>query len=101
MGPAQPADHDWRFHVRHLAAHHVCEPALECASRAASKPGSLGRLLARVGRPVSAAGVQLPQGSWLADRKSTRLNSSHITISYAVSSLKKKKLTHSAVWRPP
>src|SRR5437773_8641982 len=30
------------------------------------------------------------------DRKSTRLNSSHITISYAVFCLKKKKLPHSA-----
>src|SRR5437773_11721459 len=28
---------------------------------------------------------------WLQDRKSTRLNSSHITISYAVFCLKKKK----------
>src|SRR5437667_2089593 len=29
--------------------------------------------------------------SWVQDRKSTRLNSSHITISYAVFCLKKKK----------
>src|SRR5690625_6429948 len=28
---------------------------------------------------------------WLADRKSTRLNSSHVAISYAVFCLKKKK----------
>src|SRR5437773_9703304 len=28
---------------------------------------------------------------WIVDRKSTRLNSSHITISYAVFCLKKKK----------
>src|SRR5437773_6039544 len=32
----------------------------------------------------------LPQGIALQDRKSTRLNSSHITISYAVFCLKKK-----------
>src|SRR5690554_7387626 len=31
----------------------------------------------------------------LADRKSTRLNSSHVRISYAVFCLKKKKLKHS------
>src|SRR5437773_9770540 len=31
---------------------------------------------------------------WLEDRKSTRLNSSHITISYAVFCLKKKKKTN-------
>src|SRR3712207_6884424 len=39
-------------------------------------------------------------GGWLAahlseDRKSTRLNSSHANISYAVFCLKKKKITHS------
>src|SRR5699024_11881119 len=32
------------------------------------------------------------QGFWLLDRKSTRLNSSHVSISYAVFCLKKKKL---------
>src|SRR5690554_7558236 len=30
-------------------------------------------------------------GEWLRDRKSTRLNSSHVRISYAVFCLKKKK----------
>src|SRR5690242_21457300 len=41
-----------------------------------------------------------------ADRKSTRLNSSHMSISYAVFCLKKKKSTHTrtipspAEWRP-
>src|SRR5690242_21501185 len=48
----------------------------------ADRPGRRGRRLGR-GRPtgVSAAG----------DRKSTRLNSSHMSISYAVFCLKKKK----------
>src|SRR5690625_1416649 len=31
---------------------------------------------------------------WVEDRKSTRLNSSHVAISYAVFCLKKKKETH-------
>src|SRR3712207_7583287 len=31
------------------------------------------------------------QGAWVKDRKSTRLNSSHANISYAVFCLKKKK----------
>src|SRR3989442_9918949 len=37
------------------------------------------------------------------DRKSTRLNSSHVRISYAVFCLKKKKraLHHAAEWRTP
>src|SRR2546426_6724734 len=33
------------------------------------------------------------------DRKSTRLNSSHLVISYAVFCLKKKKNQHSYIWR--
>src|SRR3712207_8754276 len=33
----------------------------------------------------------IPQGAHLGDRKSTRLNSSHANISYAVFCLKKKK----------
>src|SRR5699024_12862093 len=33
--------------------------------------------------------------SWWGDRKSTRLNSSHVSISYAVFCLKKKKITMS------
>src|SRR2546430_3932205 len=39
----------------------------------------------------------VPQGSWppATDRKSTRLNSSHSQISYAVFCLKKKKHPHS------
>src|SRR5215510_12140245 len=34
---------------------------------------------------------------WLADRKSTRLNSSHVAISYAVFCLKKKKKTNTQI----
>src|SRR5207253_5581818 len=33
------------------------------------------------------------------DRKSTRLNSSHVAISYAVFCLKKKTLSHVVLWR--
>src|SRR5690625_5915886 len=32
------------------------------------------------------------RGTWAGDRKSTRLNSSHVAISYAVFCLKKKKI---------
>src|SRR5437870_10447949 len=35
-----------------------------------------------------------PRAPWPADRKSTRLNSSHVAISYAVFCLKKKKKHH-------
>src|SRR3712207_7675209 len=41
---------------------------------------------------VGGAGHAGPRGRLLGDRKSTRLNSSHANISYAVFCLKKKKL---------
>src|SRR3989442_3093804 len=41
-----------------------------------------------------------PARSLLEDRKSTRLNSSHVRISYAVFCLKKKTLTTSSLRRP-
>src|SRR2546426_10203147 len=44
-----------------------------------------GRLGRRAGRPVASEAIPIP------DRKSTRLNSSHLVISYAVFCLKKKK----------
>src|SRR5256885_6436688 len=37
---------------------------------------------------------RLAEGGFVIDRKSTRLNSSHLVISYAVFCLKKKKYTH-------
>src|SRR2546421_5787003 len=40
------------------------------------------------------------KGEGVEDRKSTRLNSSHDQISYAVFCLKKKKDTHSAKFKP-
>src|SRR5256885_8480813 len=45
------------------------------------------------------------RAGWREDRKSTRLNSSHLVISYAVFCLKKKKKTtllcHSQLTKPP
>src|SRR6267378_7577997 len=46
-------------------------------------------------RPFSGSGDRDPQRRWVLvpeDRKSTRLNSSHVEISYAVFCLKKKKI---------
>src|SRR5439155_15224044 len=39
--------------------------------------------------------------TWHQDRKSTRLNSSHVAISYAVFCLKKKKKSHTSVHTRP
>src|SRR3712207_7670778 len=62
------------------------------------RPGRSPRPLAAQPRAVllgvSVAGVEaLRREEARADRKSTRLNSSHANISYAVFCLKKKKLT--------
>src|SRR5471032_172128 len=55
----------------------------------------LARILVWIGHAAGIKDVLTPEEnlSWLSalDRKSTRLNSSHITISYAVFCLKKKK----------
>src|SRR5207249_11002655 len=59
-------------------------------------PGSRGdRRRKRVGKDVapSAAGRHDDRAPQDVDRKSTRLNSSHVSISYAVFCLKKKKQT--------
>src|SRR2546430_12428420 len=65
------------------------------AVRRAGGPGAA----ARPGRPAPDAGhagaaQDRRQGPHVEDRKSTRLNSSHSQISYAVFCLKKKKKTH-------
>src|SRR5256885_10481605 len=50
---------------------------------------------ARLGRLERGGHVE----NLLPDRKSTRLNSSHLVISYAVFCLKKKKKTITRIWR--
>src|SRR5947209_11314952 len=67
----------------------------------ASRPGTGGMLVSGAGCPISAEGMRegSPEpsrkknsaASARKDRKSTRLNSSHANISYAVFCLKKKK----------
>src|SRR3989442_11755580 len=44
--------------------------------------------------------AQLRERSLLVDRKSTRLNSSHVRISYAVFCLKKKRHSHAQIHQP-
>src|SRR3712207_7075456 len=54
-------------------------------------------------QPADGAGVPMATVSAPADRKSTRLNSSHANISYAVFCLKKKKShtqSHSRIFSP-
>src|ERR1035437_10756619 len=68
---------------------------------AARRPGAESILPG--GRIVASLGQQYTTGPGpfgLADRKSTRLNSSHANISYAVFCLKKKKNTAHVTYRP-
>src|ERR1035441_2885794 len=53
---------------------------------------------ARQMRWKTATAVRASFAFLLLDRKSTRLNSSHLGISYAVFCLKKKKTTHNAAY---
>src|SRR5438045_4737456 len=72
--------------------------APETVSRAwATLPSGPGRRLSSLARKavfrksISATGSRQKRRGMTADRKSTRLNSSHLGISYAVFCLKKKK----------
>src|SRR3712207_8136290 len=72
--PISPACRSWTWRPR-------------CAR--CSPPATIAALDRR--RPSEAARVRLLRGARPRDRKSTRLNSSHANISYAVFCLKKKK----------
>src|SRR2546426_5148343 len=67
----------------------------EAAGRIGAQPvlGRSGRPEAGVLPPRLRAGSDAPRRATRGDRKSTRLNSSHLVISYAVFCLKKKKKT--------
>jgi len=65
------------------------EICVSTGSDASANP--VGGFHARAGDPASRPVVRPTREEAEADRKSTRLNSSHITISYAVFCLKKKK----------
>src|SRR2546430_10141472 len=62
------------------------------AAKAARFPGPDGRIPNFVGAEAAAERLRGTE-AWHKDRKSTRLNSSHSQISYAVFCLKKKKKT--------
>src|SRR5437868_13114184 len=66
-------------------------------------PAERGRMGARPDVPVPDRADAAPvAGAGAArDRKSTRLNSSHVSISYAVFCLKKKKLLHTTPMPSP
>src|SRR5205807_10145377 len=66
-------------------------PAGGLASRTAGRPAGRDGVGVRPGSPRRA--WTRTRGGGGADRKSTRLNSSHLVISYAVFCLKKKKET--------
>src|SRR5437667_833843 len=71
----------------HLAAAGFCATSC-CRARRESLVKSSADAV-RV--PSNAAMASIKPGAYFQDRKSTRLNSSHITISYAVFCLKKKR----------
>src|SRR5256885_3737517 len=58
--------------------------------------GTLISALAISGGPQGRPRARRSHRRWHSDRKSTRLNSSHLVISYAVFCLKKKKIQYGA-----
>src|SRR5689334_23706968 len=64
---------------------------METNQRMAREIERLARLVGKEGKITHRAAVADFSGLWASDRKSTRLNSSHSSISYAVFCLKKKK----------
>src|SRR5438874_4562552 len=90
-----------RSFFRSIALLAVIALAIPVFAKPFSKTISLNRT-AKVGRAELQAGeyrllidgnkATVQKGSKVVDRKSTRLNSSHVEISYAVFCLKKKKI---------
>src|SRR3712207_7931895 len=78
----------FRSHGRRREAADARAGEGEAGARGAAGPGGEGR--AEVGVAGAVLGLEVVVGPDL-DRKSTRLNSSHANISYAVFCLKKKK----------
>src|SRR5256885_2839898 len=78
-----------RVHARIQIAPHS-------AARRLRETLALGRRLARIGAQTSR---DRPRRQIRLDRKSTRLNSSHLVISYAVFCLKKKNVTTTVGYR--
>src|SRR5690554_7128578 len=78
-------------HVNGYLFGHVGQADYDTGSFYSGVPGSLDEkdTAFKIG-----AGVQLNSYVSIEDRKSTRLNSSHVRISYAVFCLKKKKQTN-------
>src|SRR5437667_5905789 len=94
---SQPGRHDRREHEPRggggLSAGRAEDRVPGCASFPGQR-GAVGRPGGDRGdrrRPLAAESKVAPGSDRDGDRKSTRLNSSHITISYAVFCLKKKK----------
>src|SRR5215813_14448656 len=83
--------------ARAVAELRSVHPRPEIVLEDAPAPGKLAPYAFAIGGTVSRAGVEVATGRLIllhdpdGDRKSTRLNSSHVRISYAVFCLKKKK----------
>src|SRR5438034_11168838 len=60
-------------------------------SKMSLRPRTIPAFRSLSSRNVGSKSPHTPAGTWSTDRKSTRLNSSHTVISYAVFCLKKKK----------
>src|SRR5690606_41505506 len=82
------ADHP---ELRHLMPAHAACPAPRRNRAVARVARAVAGLLVRIQLGEGRSGMQAVEHRDRVDRKSTRLNSSHVKISYAVFCLKKKR----------
>src|SRR6267154_6811261 len=75
-----------------------CAASRDCATLAVTVTPTSGCSMTRT-RCMPKVLIGRSRTSWLRDRKSTRLNSSYPSISYAVFCLKKKKKTYRVLYR--
>src|SRR5688500_19687146 len=87
--PTRRSSDLWRTGGDHRARHVRHAAPGRAAGGGASLPGPAGALSAAPGTP---RGIRGAGPAHLRDRKSTRLNSSHLVISYAVFCLKIKRV---------
>src|SRR5690625_1459517 len=72
---------------------HVPETSLQKGDQDQSV-NMLQKILMEIDYPIQTTGKFDADTTWAIDRKSTRLNSSHVAISYAVFCLKKKNIVY-------
>src|SRR5690625_5595802 len=84
-------DEDIQFLKRNVRE--FIQTEVEAVAMDIEKEDKIPENIIEMSKEMGLFGLSIPE-AYGGDRKSTRLNSSHVAISYAVFCLKKKKTTH-------